>query len=549
MGAAILSLVRHYQEVTTTIARTRTAYLLIGIIVATVFSLTNANDTLSQYPMDQLGNLANAVIISYAILKYQLLDIKMVLRRGLAYSGLSIVLTTGYLLALYLILQFTQVTLEGSMVPAAGLALVMALAFIPLRGIAQERVDRLFYRHTYAYRMMLLEFSHKATHILALEELSREMVHLLINALRARWGALLLPDAVSPYLRTEYMESLEAESQPREVRLRQDNPLVSYMAQEGKVFRREMLDVVPQGKSLWEAEREDMEALEVSLICPVLTRSNLTGIILLGPKERGGDYTNEEADLLLTMASGAAVAMENAQMLGSLQQREKAHEQLLSRLVSAQEEERQRIAAELHDSVAQSLIRASYQTQVANALFSTSKDNGIGKELDEIEMTIDGSVKELRRVLAGLRPPALEELGLPHALAKEVENLQSEGIVGKLEVQGEPVRMPPAVEIATYRIIQETLNNVRRHSQSTRVDVQLRFDSHRLNIQASDDGVGFDVSQTLKSAVSVGHMGLLGMRQRVESLGGELTIESREGAGTRITFHLPLNTKERKVES
>jgi len=170
---------------------------------------------------------------------------------------------------------------------------------------------------------------------------------------------------------------------------------------------------------------------------------------------------------------------------------------------------------------------------------------GVG--ITHFSKQLDTSVKELRRVLAGLRPPTLEELGLPDAVKKELDGLQVEGIAGCLEVQGEPVRLPPPVEIATYRILQEALNNVRKHARATKVDVQLRFDEEHLRIQVSDDGVGFNVSQTLKSAVSGDHMGLLGMRQRAESLGGELQVESRERTGTCVTLQLPFNPKEQDV--
>ena len=544
VGASFYFLLQHQRRTTSSLARTRTSYLLMGLVVVTLASTTNVISTLGEYPFGNVGNLCNALLISYAILKYQLLDIRFILRRGLAYVALSLVLVTGYILALYLIVEVSSLTLQGSVILAGALAVHLPLGGVSLRDTAQRQVDWLFYRNTYAYREMLMGFSRRAADILSLEELSREMVHVIVNALRASWGALLSPDAVSWDFQTEYVEHLDSNRGPLEVKLRQDNPLVAYLVEEGQVLRGEMIGVVPHGKGLWEAEREELRSLEASLLCPILARGNLTGIVVLGPKERGRPYTDEEADLLLTMVSGAAVAMENARMLESLRQRERAHDELLSRVVSAQEEERQRIAADLHDGVAQWLIWASYQAQVTSALASDTQSSGLREELKEVEDTIDSSVKELRRVLSGLRPPALEELGLPHALKKEVDSLQSEGIKGTFEVQGETVRLFPTVEIATYRLVQESLTNVRKHSRASSVEVQLFFGQDCLRIQVMDNGVGFNVFQTLKSAVSVGHMGLLGMRQRAESLGGELQVESREGSGTRVLLQVPLSAGE-----
>ena len=126
----------------------------------------------------------------------------------------------------------------------------------------------------------------------------------------------------------------------------------------------------------------------------------------------------------------------------------------------------------------------------------------------------------------------------------DMGNSGLEGIKVHIETHGEPMRLSPPMEIATYRIVQETINNVRRHSSATKVDMHLHFQRDQLRIQIDDNGVGFNVPRTLESAVAVGHMGLLGMRQRVESLGGELQIESQEGMGTRLTLQLPLTSPE-----
>ncbi len=242
---AIISLVRHYREVTTTLARTRVAYLFIGLMVVIISLTSNISDVLSRYPIDQIGNLINALMISYAILKYRLLDITVVLRRGLAYSTPSIVLTATYLVVLTTVHQFTNLTLQTSFIPATALALLMALAFVPLRNIAQDRIDRLFYRHTHAYRNVLLDFSRRAANILALDQLAKEMIHLVVDAAQARWGALLVPDAFSGELRTEYVEFLGDQSEPREVRLRRDSPLLPYLAKQERVLQADMLTCYP----------------------------------------------------------------------------------------------------------------------------------------------------------------------------------------------------------------------------------------------------------------------------------------------------------------
>ncbi len=160
-----------------------------------------------------------------------------------------------------------------------------------------------------------------------------------------------------------------------------------------------------------------------------------------------------------------------------------------------------------------------------------------------MEGIIDKSLKELRRVLTGLRPPALDELGLSHALRQSLEDLKADGINCHFDEVGTPVRLPSSREIAVYRVVQETLSNVRKHANATKVNLRLQFHSDKLSVEIRDNGQGFDLSQTLDSAIAVGHMGLLGMKQRVETLGGDISIRTREGTGTAIILGFPIHPR------
>jgi len=218
-------------------------------------------------------------------------------------------------------------------------------------------------------------------------------------------------------------------------------------------------------------------------------------------------------------------------------------EQLLAEAIHAQEEERERISGDLHDGVAQWLAGASYRAQTVSALLSGSDSDEARGELATMESTIDKSLKELRRVLTGLRPPALDELGLSHALRQSLEDLKTDGINCHFSEVGTPIRLPSSMEIVVYRVVQETLTNVRKHASATRVNLRLQFQVDKLLIEVRDNGRGFDLSQTLDSAISVGHMGLLGMKHRAEMLGGDIRIKTSEGAGTAIILSFPIQSQ------
>ena len=160
-----------------------------------------------------------------------------------------------------------------------------------------------------------------------------------------------------------------------------------------------------------------------------------------------------------------------------------------------------------------------------------------------MESTITKSLKELRRVVVGLRPPALDELGLNHALRQSLEDLKTDGLDCRFSEVGTPVRLSSSVEIAVYRIVQEALNNIRKHANATKVNLRLQFQEGKLVVEVRDNGKGFDLSQTLDSAISAGHLGLLGMKRRAEMLGGGISIKASEGKGTTVILSLPIQPR------
>ena len=539
-GVSAYLLVQHYKQANTSQARTRITYLMIGLSVLTVTTLTNLSDSLAIYPVDHLGNLANALIISYAILKHQLLDIRVVIQRGLVYTVLSVGITSVYLLVLFGAQALFHSSGYASLALATVVALAMALIFAPLRNLTQERVDRLLFREMYEYRRMLVNFRNNVSNALDLEQLAYDILDPLTDTLHARWSALLLSDVDSGDFRVRFARQKDTEDRVSGLRLRRSSPLLSLLAHEQGVLHEELLDTYPEGLALWEAERHDLKTYGVDLLCPMVSRGSLAGVLLLGGKQSGRTYSDEDQGLVLTMASGAALALDNARMLDDLKRQQHREDELLSQMVQAQEHERERVALELHDGVAQWLVRASYQAQICKALLAREDSADIQSELNEVEGTVDESLRELRRVLAGLRPPTLDELGLTHALRHEAEELKSNGVSCRVEMEVDAVRLSSSVEIAVYRIVQEALNNVRKHARATQATLRLHFGEEHLRVEIIDDGRGFNVARILESAIAEQHMGLLGMKQRVEWLGGALKLESSEDSGTHVTVRVPV---------
>ncbi|HUF39370.1 MAG TPA: ATP-binding protein [Anaerolineales bacterium] len=206
-------------------------------------------------------------------------------------------------------------------------------------------------------------------------------------------------------------------------------------------------------------------------------------------------------------------------------------------ITTAQEEERRRLARELHDETLQALIALNQRIQLA-ALATV--DPGTTTALEELRGLAGQTIDNLRRLTRGLRPIYLEDLGLAAALevlAREISGLS--GIPIRFGQSGEPRRLEPLVELALFRMAQEALNNVARHARAGRGELEIVYVPGAVILHVRDDGRGFDPPETAAELAPQGHFGLLGIHERAELIGARLEIRSEPGAGTQITIVLP----------
>lgn len=216
---------------------------------------------------------------------------------------------------------------------------------------------------------------------------------------------------------------------------------------------------------------------------------------------------------------------------------------LLDRVITAQEEERQRIARELHDETGQSLTALGLGLEAATAELRSGEERSLDGRLQSLAHVATDAIEELNRLVLDLRPAQLDHLGLVATLRWYVARVRSQsGLVTRLEVRGEARRMQPGVETALFRIAQEALTNVVRHAGAGKVEVVLSFDRDLLSLEVSDDGAGFDAGAT---SVAPESLGLIGMRERAHLVNGVLVVRSRPGEGTRISVTVPLEGDRR----
>lgn len=228
-----------------------------------------------------------------------------------------------------------------------------------------------------------------------------------------------------------------------------------------------------------------------------------------------------------------------AKRTAQLADRERQLENLVGKLITAQEEERRRVAYEVHDS----LIQMAIATQRYIQTFADTHPPGSrvrSGELDRPLELVRQTVQEARRVVKDLRPTTLDDFGLASALRERVEELERAGWkIGYEETLGGE-RLPTEVEITLYRVGQEALNNVQEHARTTAVYLALTHRGRKVRLEVRDEGRGFDLSATFAEDGPVERVGLSSMRERVALLGGELEIRSKPGGGTSLVAEVPL---------
>jgi len=232
---------------------------------------------------------------------------------------------------------------------------------------------------------------------------------------------------------------------------------------------------------------------------------------------------------LLTLARMGGLASEVA----SQAERKRAMQTVLR----ATEQERVRLAADLHDGPVQELTALRYGLTRARTRIQRGQSEEAERLLAEIEDELAAGITGLRRLMAELRPAVLDEQGLEVALHNQVRAFEATSGVACAVSTGLEHRLAPDLETVLYRVTQESLNNVGKHAGASRVTVSLAAENGSVRLRINDDGVGFDPAVAAK-LLSEGHFGLAGMRERVEMVGGHLTIDSSPGRGTTVDVEM-----------
>jgi len=272
---------------------------------------------------------------------------------------------------------------------------------------------------------------------------------------------------------------------------------------------------------------------------PIRVEDKIFGILALGTRRPRRIFTPAEKNLVELLAEHASVAVRSAQFRKTQKEYETRLHQLSRGIISAQEEERKRIARELHDEHGQAVSLIKIRLDHLSRNWEKKLPPPVSRELAEINRLLSQNIQDIRRLITALRPSMLDDLGLIPTLRWWLSRFENEtGISTDLSLPRKWDRIPDQARTIVYRIIQESLTNTARHSAATRVKVTLKKRNGHLLAEIEDNGIGFRVEKVMSRPSE--SIGLMGIEERVALLGGKTEIKSQPGKGTRIRVELPL---------
>jgi len=387
----------------------------------------------------------------------------------------------------------------------------------------------------------LLVLSHISSAVSGLQDLDAVLRIALDNVLELINGAIggiLLFDEETKTLHYRAQRGLS----PRYaegIRLSLGEGIAGKVAQNGEPI---LLEDISKDPRTAHADLISAEGLRGFVSIPLRVKAKVVGVMNIA-SHIAGRFSTDDVSLLNSIADYLGTTIEQARLYERLARLGERYRVLLGHALTAQEQERKRIARELHDETSQSITSLTLSLQ---AIIGLAEMKGFGDTefIDKLKATQAYAIhagNEIVRLMKELRPTLLDELGMAAAIHRYAKNtLQAQGINVSAEFKGTDRRFPPEVEVTLFRIAQGVIGNILEHSKAKNASIKLECNDSECVLQIEDDGVGFDVSKLTKVESSGRGAGLFTMRERASLVGGKGFVESQPGRGTKITAKIPL---------
>ncbi len=535
-------IVNGYRSTSSIQARQRIRLIVLGggaglllAIVLTILPGALLERPLLPYEYGFLFVMAIPISYAYAIVRHRLIQLERFLSRGAAYTLVFAVLAGIYLALTSAIAAFLPS--DWLQQPSTNMILILVLAgtAVPIYRRIQSVVNWAFYGGWYDYRSAVERLTEGLESYRDFSSLANAITKRLRSVLRLESACAFIHgnEEALNLLPTDGCLLSQNSSGDTALSIPAEGAIALRLRQDPDPLPGESLAAALEDSPLTKVERLTLKAMAGCLLVPIIGSEKLLGVLALGARRGGEGFSAEDIGILSLVARHAASAIENVHLLLEVRMRAAEVEGLHKQLVRAREDERKILARELHDEAIQALIGLNYKL----AQLGDTRAASLQGEVRQI-------VEDLRVMIGTLRPPALDTFGLVTAMRSHLRELSAkyqDSIRFDLKVNGDEERwFPEDVGLCLYRVMQEALANAEKHANARRVEVALDILPEMACLTVQDDGQGFHLPQHLGQFIDGNHFGLVGLRERLELVRGNLSIVTAPGEGTQLQATVPL---------
>lgn len=549
MAIAVFSLGRTFAKAPSQFARNRVFYVLAGAVVTTLGSYTNMVPTLAALPIDQVGNLINALCITYAVFRYRLLGMHTLAFSSLVYSTLTIVLVGAFLALAFvgnLALELVSTDIDRS-VGFVIAAMVMVILFQPAREKVERWAEHLVYGRGYSERMALEAFAQQILSVLNLQTLGRTTLEVLSRTFGvAQVGVWLRSSRLGGYSLVTWNDDA---SPAAPALMKTEHPIVRYLSRNRRHLTIEQMEMDASFRSLWRAEHEELTANGWRVFLGLRSHERLVGVLGLGPQTIGDEFTERDLILLERLAERASIAFENAALMQDMTEIEALREvnRLKDELVTT-------VSHELRTPLT---LVLGYSELLSSGSLPEDRIKHAASEIfrgaEQLRVLVD-DLLDISRLQTGRFRLQRSKVDLAALIREVVADLAPSTNQHRLEVDWPPQALPVYADSSRIRQVLSNLiiNAIKYTPGGGTIKIDLKADRNTLTVQVSDQGIGiprqhigrvfepfYRVDTPLHRQVSGTGLGLAICKHIVEAHDGRIWVTSEEGVGSTFGFALP----------
>lgn len=429
-------------------------------------------------------------------------------------------------------------------------AILVIILFVPLRSLLSRLVMWIFYGNETDYAQALHYLEERFASVIERKQLKSLFLEELVAAVRPSRAVLFLlcPDGTLQQAGASGAEDVAA----LQIMVPEQGLLAQFLVRAARPVETARIQAAMQRQPLSTAEVSLLSWPEAALWLPLVSENRLYGLLLFGFRVGDDRFTEEDQRLLGRLTHHAGAAIRNVMMAEDLRAGQEELALANQKQIFSQEQERRRLARELHDDTIQQILGLTFRISGIRkrAIKRSSLEDGANlllNDLDLVRRDLLDVVSQLRGMIAELRPAGLDELGLRVALEGYMAQLcRMNHLPGnqvpevRFQIDEDLAFLSESLSICVFRVAQEALRNAFQHAQATQITVQVSSAERQVHLVVQDDGCGFHVPGRLSEFTQGNHYGLVGMWERIRAAGGELSIQSAPGQGARLTAVFPV---------